>query len=241
MPALIGFISFAVAWNLRASNYPISHNDYLVLLAFSFVCFIAAGAFLFLGCKWMRAAAFPIAFLIFFVPLPDAAADYLENASKLGSAEVANLLFAATGTPVLREGTVFQLPGIAVEVAKECSGIRSSLVLFITSLLASYMFLSSGWRRAALVGAVIPLGLLRNGFRILVVALLCVEFGPQMINSPIHRRGGPVFFAASLVPLFLLLWWLRRGEAAASRRNRAGRESLAAGAASSGSGWHPRG
>jgi hypothetical protein len=40
-----------------------------------------------------------------------------------------------------------------------------------------------------------------------------------MINSVIHRRGGPFFFAASLIPLFLLLWWLRRGEIAAPLRH----------------------
>jgi exosortase/archaeosortase family protein len=93
------------------------------------------------------------------------------------------------------------------------------LVLFITSLLASYLFLRSPWRRAVLVAAIIPLGLLRNGVRILTISLLCVHIGPQMINSVIHRRGGPFFFAASLVPLFLLLWWLGRGEVRATRRN----------------------
>jgi len=216
--AAIAFTTAAVAWRLRVSSYPISNNDYLALMAFAFVCFVAAGGFLLLGAEWMRAAAFPMAFLIFIVPLPDPAADYLENASKLVSADVANVLFIATGTPVLRDGTVFQLPGIAVEVAKECSGIRSSWVLFITSLLASYLFLRSPWRRASLVAAVIPLGLLRNGVRILTISLLCVHVGPQMINSVIHRRGGPFFFTASLIPLFLLLWWLRRGEVAGRAR-----------------------
>jgi hypothetical protein len=33
-----------------------------------------------------------------------------------------------------------------------------------------------------------------------------------MIDSPIHHRGGPIFFALSLVPLFLVAWWLWRGE-----------------------------
>src|SRR5437879_4820118 len=97
-------------------------------------------------------------------------------------------------------------------VAKECSGIRSSLVLVITSLLAANMFLRTTWRRALLVGAVIPLGLLRNGLRILVISLLCVHIGPEMIHSAIHRRGGPVFFALSLVPLFAMLWLFRRQE-----------------------------
>lgn len=201
-----------LGWRFSPSTSAISLNDHLALFALAVVCFIGAAGFFWLGAKWMRAAAFPFLFLIFFVPMPDAMADALEEASKLASAEVANALFGLTGTPVLRNGTVFGLPGITLEVAKECSGIRSSYVLVITSLLASYLFLKSPWRRAGLVAAVIPLGLLRNGVRILVIALLCIHIGPEMIHSVIHRRGGPLFFAASLVPLFGLLWWLRRGD-----------------------------
>jgi exosortase C (VPDSG-CTERM-specific) len=190
----------------------LSRNDYVTLIALSFVCFVIAGAFLFLGSKWARSAMFPLFFLAFMIPLPEAVVDALENASTEASAEVANWLFLSSGTPFLRSGTFFQLPGITIAVAKECSGIRSSLVLVITSLLAANMFLRTTWRRALLVCAVIPLGLLRNGFRILVVSLLCVHIGPEMINSVIHRRGGPVFFAISLVPLFAMLWLFRRQE-----------------------------
>ena len=197
----------------------LGQNDYMTLIALSFVCFVIAGVFLFLGSKWARSAMFPFFFLAFMIPLPEAAVDSLENASKVASAEVANWLFLLTGTPFLRSGTDFQLPGITITVAKECSGIRSSLVLLITSILATNMFLRTTWRRALLVFAVIPLGLLRNGVRILTISLLCVHIGPHMINSVIHRRGGPFFFAASLIPLFLLLWWLRRGEMAAPPRH----------------------
>ena len=182
----------------------------MTLIALSFVCFVIAGTFLFLGSKWARSAMFPLFFLAFMIPLPEAAVDSLENASKVASAEVANWLFLVSGTPFLRSGMDFQLPGITITVAKECSGIRSSLVLVITSLLAANMFLRTTWRRALLVFAVIPLGLLRNGFRILVISLLCVHIGPHMINSIIHRRGGPFFFALSLIPLFAMLWLFRR-------------------------------
>lgn len=160
----------------------------------------------------MAAVAFPFAFLLFMVPLPDRAIDFLETASKLASAEAANMFFNLTGTPTLRNGTFFELPNITLQVAQECSGIRSSWVLLITSLLAANLFLRTPWRRTALVAAVIPLGILRNGFRILVIGLLCVNFGPEMINSVIHKRGGPLFFVLSLAPLFLLLWGLRRAE-----------------------------
>src|SRR6266513_891294 len=160
----------------------------------------------------MRAAAFPLAYLIFMIPMPDAMADALDSASKYASAEVANILFNLSGTPVLRAGRVFQLPNITIEVAQECSGIRSSWVLLMTSILAANLFLKTSWRRAVIVAFVIPLGILRNGFRILVIGLLCVNVGPQTIHSPIHTRGGPIFFVLSLIPFLMVLWWLRKGD-----------------------------
>ncbi len=192
---------------------PPSDNDRLALLTLSFLCFLAAGGFFFFGRGWMRSAAFPLAYLIFIVPMPDAMADALETASKYASAEVANLLFHLSGTPFLRAGLIFQLPNITIEVAQECSGIRSSWVLLMTSILAANLFLKTRWRRFALIAFVIPLAILRNGFRILVIGLLCVNVGPQMIHSLIHRRGGPLFFMLSLIPFFLVLWWLRKGDA----------------------------
>ena len=182
------------------------------VIALAFICFVVAGGFLFLGKNWMKAAMFPFAFLLFMVPLPDSVANSLENTSKLASAECANFFLQLTGTSVLRDRLVFQLPNITIEVAQECSGIRSSWVLLIASTLASYLFLKRNSNRLILVLAAIPLGFLRNGFRIAVIGLLCINLGPQMIHSPIHRQGGPLFFVLSLFPLFLLLWFLRRIE-----------------------------
>jgi exosortase C (VPDSG-CTERM-specific) len=206
----LGILIFTYWWNFAGRAPGI--NDRLTLLTLSFLCCLAAGGFFFFGRAWMRAAAFPLAYLIFMVPMPDAMADALETASKYASAEVANLLFHLSGTPFLRVGPIFQLPNITIEVAQECSGIRSSFVLFITSILAANLFLRGWWRRFALVAFVIPLAILRNGFRILVIGLLCVHFGPQMIHSVIHRRGGPLFFVLSLIPLLLILWLLRKGD-----------------------------
>jgi exosortase C (VPDSG-CTERM-specific) len=219
VPLIAGAISLTAAWTPGVFGRPLSQNDYLALMALSFVCFAATGGFFFLGRKWMAAAAFPFAFLIFMVPMPDRIADFLETASKLASADAASMFFNISGTPVLRDGPFFQLPNITIEVAQECSGIRSSLVLFITSLLAANLFLKMPWRRIVLVAAVIPLGIFRNGLRIVFIGLLCVHFGPEMINSIFHKRGGPPFFVLSLIPLFLLLWWLRRGEAARGQRS----------------------
>ena len=209
----IGLGSLTFTYWLDFAGRAPAIGDRLTLLTTSFLCWLAAGGFFFFGRTWMRAAAFPLAYLIFMIPMPNAMVDALEQASSTASAEMANLLFTLSGMPFLRAGQIFQLPNITLEVAQECSGIRSSLVLFITSILAANLFLNTTWRRLALVAIVIPLGILRNGFRILVIGLLCVHVGPQMIHSVIHRRGGPLFFVLSLVPLLLFLWLLRKGDA----------------------------
>ncbi len=118
-------------------------------------------------------------------------------------------MFGVVGAPLYLAGRIFHLfhPRMNIEVAPVCSGIHSSLVLFMTSLLAGNMMLTSRWKRAWLALLVIPLAILRNAFRIFSICELCIHFGPQMIDSPIHHRGGPIFFALSLVPFFLLLYY----------------------------------
>jgi exosortase C (VPDSG-CTERM-specific) len=207
---LIGLGAAILNWSPATSN--LSENDHLALSTLAFVSLLAGGGFFFLGTSWMKATTFAWWFLIFMIPMPEAMANTLETWSMNASAEAANIFFDLGGPPHLREGTLFQLPNITIRVAQECSGIRSSWVLFITSLLAAHLFLRTTWKRLLLVCFVIPLGIVRNGLRVWVIGTLCFHFGPQMIDSPIHHRGGPVFFVLSLIPLFLLVVWLRRHE-----------------------------
>src|SRR4029077_11921304 len=85
----------------------LSANDHLALTILAFVCFVAAGGFVFLGKAWMRALWFPFAFLIFLVPIPDGLVFWLETASKLASADAAHLFFNISGTPLVRDSNVF--------------------------------------------------------------------------------------------------------------------------------------
>jgi exosortase C (VPDSG-CTERM-specific) len=184
------------------------------------LCLTGAGCW-FLGGALMRALAFPFFLLIFMIPFPVFLREGIEGGLQHGSAVVADWMFVLSGTPLWREGMEFHLPGMNLEVAPECSGIHSTLVLFITSLVAGQMILRRPRNRLVLCLAVIPLALLRNGFRVFVIGELCIHISPRMINSPVHRHGGPLFFVLSLVPFFLLLYFLRKSE----RTNAAGQLS----------------
>jgi exosortase C (VPDSG-CTERM-specific) len=218
VPLLLGAVALGGYGLAAATGLNLAAEDRLALTLLAYVLAAVGLAGWFLGRELLRAVVFPVGFLAFMVPLPVFAVDGIEMFLQHGSAEVSYVLFTLLGTPVFRQDLVFQLPGITLQVAPECSGIHSTLALLITSVLAGYFFLRSPVRRAVLCLAVIPLALVRNGVRIVTIGELCVHISPDMIHSFIHQQGGPIFFAASLVPFFFFLVWLRRGEKPAPSR-----------------------
>ncbi len=199
----------------------LARGDELALGALSLVL-CSWGAFLlcFGGRAW-RAASFPLVFLIFMVPVPSPVLDVLVAFLQRGSTEAADALFRLSGVPFLREGFVFRLPGTVIEVAPQCSGIRSGLALFITSVLAGQLFLHKWWARASLALAVFPIAMFKNGVRIVSLSLLGVYVDPRILDSELHRSGGIPFFAVALAmmaPVLLLLRLAERNRAASAKR-----------------------
>jgi len=187
-------------------------NDYYALVACSTVL-IVIGAFIgIFGLRAFGAARFPLLFLAFMVPLPTIVEYWAIRVLQLGSADVVAFLFPLTGVPVLREGCVFQLPGIAIEVAPQCSGIRSSLALVITCVLAGHMFLKTWWKKWVLVLAVIPITMFKNGIRIVTLSLLGVYVDRGFLESSLHRDGGILFFILALLLMAPILFVLRKSE-----------------------------
>ncbi|MEO7299894.1 MAG: exosortase/archaeosortase family protein [Verrucomicrobiota bacterium] len=218
-PILGGLASIFGYWIAVHGGWNPATADYLAVMMFSFLAFAVGASFVFIDLLTLSRIAFPLGFLIFLIPLPEFVREAIETFSQHASAEAASLMLKLSGMPVYREGLVLQLPGFAMRVAPECSGIRSSLVLFIVGLLAGHLFLKSAWNKTLLVIAVVFLGILRNGFRIFALGQLCVQISPDMINSDLHRRGGPIFFVLSLVPLLAFLIFLRKMECRKNRLN----------------------
>lgn len=165
------------------------------------------------GITLCRKVLFGLLFLLFMVPLPSFLLDAIIRFLQRSSAEATDLLFSALGVPVYRQGFVFSLSNFTIQVAEECSGIRSALSLFITSLVAGHFILRSAGTKMGLVAVVVPLAIVKNAFRIVGLSLLANYVDPTFItNSALHRSGGiPLFFAA-LVVLLSLAWLLRRVE-----------------------------
>jgi exosortase len=190
----------------------LNQNDYATAITLSSLVLLW-GAFIFAyGTKAFTTALFPLLFLVFMIPVPAFIMEKIIVFLQIGSTEFADFLFWVSQAPYYREGFVFHLPSMSVEVAPECSGIRSGLALFITALLAGYLFLNSWWRRVILVLCVFPITMFKNGIRIATLTLLGTYVDPRILESDLHREGGIPFFILALLLMAPILYFLRKTE-----------------------------
>ncbi len=140
------------------------------ILALVLAC-IAIFAFVF-GRQTLRRGFFAFAMLFLVVPWPSFILQPVISYLQYGSADISNAIFVVSGAPVLREGLDFQLPRAIIEVAPECSGIRSSMALLVLALLISHYSFRRFWKKAVFVIAGLFIMIVKNGIRIATLTLL---------------------------------------------------------------------
>ncbi len=209
--AAIGFLFAAWAcFKLSSPMLPSAFSAYALSLVFLW----AAGFALFFGWESFHRAAFPLAFLFLMVPLPDVLLDKVIYFLQSGSASIAEGVFDLLGVPALRDGFVFHLAHVNIEVAKECSGIRSSVALLILALLVAHLFLRTFWKQALFVVAGLFIMLVKNGVRIATLTILAQYVDPGFLFGRLHHEGGIVFFLFGLLLMLPLFWILERSDKA---------------------------
>ena len=214
-------ILFLIAGSYR--KVLLDHTDHLAIVTCAMILIWTGGFTFFYGVRSLRAAAFPLLFLLFAMPIPNAALERTIFILQAGSAEVAYRLLQATGMPIARDGFVFHLSKLDIEVAPQCSGIRSSLSLLITGILAAYLFLRTGWARTILMITIVPIAILKNGIRIATLSTLAIYWDEKILASDLHTKGGFVFFILALLTVGAVILLLRKMEGNLPR-GREGRE-----------------
>jgi exosortase len=213
IPGLIALgITQRIPWP-QGSNYRLS-LQVLAMVLIWITAFVQC-----YGKQSFQTAAFPLLFLLLMVPLPLAVLDGIVDLLQKGSAELAYALFRLVDIPVFRNGFTFTLPGVDIEVAKECSGIRSTVALLITGILAGHVFLSSGWRKVLVALLTIPIAILKNAVRIVTISWLGVYVDRGFLYGKLHHYGGIPFALVALAILGPTLVILRKTEASTRKKS----------------------
>jgi exosortase len=175
----------------------------LFLARFSLLCTICGLVVYFCGGAVLRAMAFPIAFLLFAIPIPVVVYNeivfplqFIASKFATWTLETLNLF------PIMREGNVLVLPGMTLEVVEACSGIRSLMSLLALAAGFGYVVERSALARWVLFLAMIPLAIISNGTRVMVTAIMANYLGPKAAEGFMHEFSGWVIFVVATL-LFL--------------------------------------
>lgn len=157
-------------------------------------------AFLY-GPQVLRLAAFPLAYLLFMIPLPAPLLTLVAFPLQLLAARTATTALDLMNVPVLREGNIIDLPSTRLEVTEACSGIRSLVALLGLAVIFAY-FTRKTWRdRIILSCSAIPIAIIANAARIVTTGVLAQLFGPGAAHGFYHVFSGWIIFLVAFALL----------------------------------------
>jgi len=202
----------AVTVLVRSGITRISADEKLSLNMLALVVWWVGAIILCFGARAFRRALFPLCFLLWIVPIPLFLLNSIVKLLQAGSVASAHLLFSAVGLPVAEDRTLLTIPGLTVEVARECSSIRSSLMLVVTTMVLTQTLLRSAWKKTLVIAVAIPLSVAKNGLRIFVLAMLATRVDRSYLTGRLHHQGGIIYFLVALAAILLFIGLARHGE-----------------------------
>ncbi|MBN1404896.1 MAG: exosortase/archaeosortase family protein [Candidatus Omnitrophica bacterium] len=156
----------------------------------------------FFGKEITRKLIFPVFFLLTMVPLPLVAISGLTVKLKLFAAQMAAFILNRIGFPCIRDGSLIRMPKSFISVEAPCSGLRSLISLLTLGLLFAYAMKVAYWKKAILFLSAIPIAIISNIIRIILLATVNDLYGEKIAMGFFHDFTGFFVFAFAFTALF---------------------------------------
>ena len=191
----------------------------LIILSISLFCF---------GWEMFKVLAFPLAMLIFMIPLPTLFGTVIGIHLKTISTLLGKAILLLAGISAFVEGNVIDLGVTQLQVVDACSGLRYILPLLALGVLFAYFLEKARWKQVILVLSTIPIAIVTNGIRIGATGILATYYSPKVAEGFFHGFSGWLVFMFAFGLLLLLHVVMRYvpGHAAAVAAKKAGEEEL---------------
>ena len=179
------------------------------LAASSLVVVLAGLVLLHLGPAVGRRLAFPLAYLLFAIPLPTivfyAIAFPLQQLAATNAAWTLDLL----GVPVLLDGNVIHLSHVTLGVTEACSGIRSLVSMLALAVAWGALSFGSAWMTTVLAASAVPITIVANAGRVVATGLIGQYVGMEYATGFFHTLSGWVIFLVAFTGLLCVHALLR--------------------------------
>jgi exosortase len=159
----------------------------------------------YIGLAAMRVLWFPILYFAFLFPPPDSLVAAVTQPLKLGISREAVNLLSLFGMSVSRTGVIIQVDQYDILVAAACAGLNSIISLSAIGLFYIYIRHNANWRYAVLLMvAIVPVAILANFVRVLLLILITYFFGDAAAQGFLHGFAGMTMFTVALLGIFAI-------------------------------------
>jgi len=225
-------ISLFLAWRKRREilktpvaptfwGYPFVLGAVALLLAGDFFGFSVFGqlsivpmlvglCLVLLGKGHFKILWFPLAFLLFMIPIPASMTQSIALNLKLFATECAVLAAQALTLPIIREGSFVHFGNDHLLIGEVCGGLRSLIALFAIGALMAYFSKSRLWARFLILVCSGPIAVIANVFRILTLCVVGYFWGSRVAAGTFHDVSGLFIFAVAFFLFFCLEALVRR-------------------------------
>lgn len=182
-------------------------GDINFISGFSMVLYLTGCSLYLLGGQFTRKISFPLFFLVFMCPIPDAGINSLALPLKALATSVALQIIDLVNIPYLREGFVIHLVSSNYVVGAPCNGMRSLISFFAIGFLFLHFVRSSWWKKGVLIFLIPPISILLNGLRIAILLFIADRYGDKAASpeSYLHDGSGLVVFIIGIGALVLFV------------------------------------
>lgn len=208
-PTRWGAVAIAISLLLYVFSV---YGEIQTLKSLSLVFFIFAAVLFLFGIAYFRELIFPLIFLFFMIPVPSQIYSELTLWLQLLVTKICVHISQGIGLPVYRSGNVIELPAGTLQIVDACSGLRSMLSLLALSAVFGYLTLSGTINRLVLFASGVPIAILVNIFRVLIIILSLHYLEYDLSQDSIHSVFGTVVFVLALLLLFIVKSGLSKWE-----------------------------
>ena len=218
-PALGMLLVVGAGWLLARMG------DVQVVMQYAFAAMFPVIALAMFGRRLAWSLAFPLLFLMFSVPFGEI---FIQPLIEF-TADFTVWAVQATGIPVLRNGTRFELPTGSWSVVEACSGVRYLISSVTIGCLYAYLTYQSTLRRSVFVLASIVAPIIANGLRAYLIVMIGHTSNMELATGVDHLIYGWIFFG---IVMFIMFWvgsyWRQDTDAEAAAMPRADPSAVAA-------------
>jgi exosortase len=205
-PSIIGLYITLLSLLMHFAGYLIEFN-FLSYMAFFLYIF---GIVLYLFGKIITKALFaPLFFLIFMFPLPHVMIIGITFKMKMIAAYLANFIINQMGLKTSLVGSKIFYPGGVLTVEDPCSGLRSLISFIALGAVLMQLIQSPVWKKLVLFTSVIPIALLSNIVRVILLVYGCFIYGTEKVSGLVHDSIGMLVFVIGFILLIFVIGMLK--------------------------------